>query len=134
LQTWAEQSGNESKAGLFDRAIRGDQRDARTQKNLVWGWGKIAKETAPYQKFREIFHQARYNLALCRLLQAQSKQDDERLLTMAEKDIFLTKRLYGLGGNRWLPQYDALLKRIQRIKGDPPIGVKALEAPIKVDE
>ena len=33
-----------------------------------------------------------------------------KLLEMAEKDISLTKRLYGLGGSEWTGQYDELMK------------------------
>ena len=133
LQASADRSDQDSQAALYDRAIKGAQPDERTKKNLIWGWGKIARETAPYPKFKEVFHQARYNLALCRFLQAQANQGEERtrLLAMAKKDISLTKRLYGLGGNRWLNQYDALMKRIQQSMGDPAIGVRALDTPTK---
>ena len=47
---------------------------------------------------------------------------------MAEKDVALTKRLYGLGNEGWTQRYDLLLKQIQRSKGEQPIGLRALDA------
>ena len=128
LQAWATATEGRSKFDRFQRAIQGDVPDPRTKRNLIWGWGSIARITAPHARFKDVFHQARYNLALSRFLQAESVEGAQqtRLLSMALKDISLTQRLYGLGGNKWEPRYDELLKRIQQSKGDPTIGVKAL--------
>jgi hypothetical protein len=115
-------------AGRYDDAMTGMFVDPATNKNVIWGWGRIAKVTASFPKFKDVFHQARYNLAKSRFQLAQTKQGGERgkLLGLAMQDISLTKRLYGLGDENWTKRYDTLLKQIQAAKGDPPIGVGAL--------
>ena len=80
-------------------------------------------------KFRDAFHEARYNLALCRLSWAETKSGAERtqLLEKAAQDIALTSRLYGLGEEKTSRQYDALLKRIQKAQGKQPVGIASLK-------
>jgi tetratricopeptide (TPR) repeat protein len=126
-QQWGDVPGKEP---LYLRAITGHRPDPATKKNIVWGWGKIAQVTAPHQKFRDTFHQARYSVALCRLKYAESLTGTERTTTLnkAVRDISLTKKLYGLGDDTWTKKYDELLKRIQTAQGSSnPQGIRALE-------
>jgi len=127
IEAWAKQPGQE---GKYMDAIRGLVKSGQP-KPIVWGWGKIAQTTARYPKFRDTFHEARVHLAQCRFNYAQTKNgaDKDKLLIAAERDISMTNNLYGLGGDKWTPQYDTLLKQIQTAKGDRPVGVKAFEAP-----
>jgi len=114
-QDWAKLEG---KSGYFNFAIKGGNKVG--SRYLVWGWGGIARRVAPYDKYQSTFHEARYNLALCRLKYAQSQQGVEKVdtLEMAEKDILSTQLLYPtMGGDEWYPKYDALLKNIQRLRG-----------------
>ena len=106
----------------FDLAIQG----SGGRKPTIWGWGKIAKIAAaqmfrsPDQKerYRDTFHEARYNIARCRYDQALVSQGDERKksLQRARKAITTTSALYpDLGGDLWKTKYERLLKDIERV-------------------
>jgi len=132
----------EQDARYYPFAINGGKRIKKsdgTELNLVWGWGKIAALVAQSQKHESIFHEARYNLALCRFNMALSKRAEERteMLRQAETDVRVVYRLYpkmgqGLylepGGEDWRQKYDDLLKKIQGVIGKKVDGLKGLEA------
>lgn len=126
-QEWAEQPGKED---YYINAIRGGYE--KGGRYLIWGWGGIAKRVAAsYQKFESIFHQARYNLALCRFKLAQKKTGEERsrLLDEALLDIRRTYLLYpSLGGKDWYEKYDKLVRTIQQLQGQrSPQGLRAFD-------
>jgi len=126
LERWAKQPGQEQK---YLDAITGFSKSGKSPP-AIWGWGKIANTTSRFPKFMDTFHEARVHIAQCRFDLAQTKSGGEQqeLLKAAERDIKLTKQLFSdLGGDKWIPQYDALLKRIQTAKGDAPRGLQALE-------
>jgi tetratricopeptide (TPR) repeat protein len=114
---------------LYEKAIMGEYRDTRSTPpaNIVWGWGKIARLTSGREEFREIFFEARYNLALCRFEFAKREQDaatKRRWLDLARQDVLFTYRLYpDLGGTSWKPRFDQLTKQIQQARGDRPVGL-----------
>jgi hypothetical protein len=128
-QDWAKLEG---KAGYYEFAIRGGQKD-ENGRNLVWGWGRIAKMVHPLLskggKYVEIFHEARYNMALCRLKLAQSQKGTERTATLKEAKTDVI-RVYNsfptMGGPEWFEKHDTLLKTIQRLLGEAPSGLKGL--------
>ena len=60
------QSWGEDKPEYLEMAIQGGKRYQE-----VWGWGELARRVQSEARFREVFHEARYNLAFCRLRQAQ---------------------------------------------------------------
>ena len=130
-RTCAEWASAPGKAPLYGRAILGDPPDPQTKQSLVWGWARIGNYTASDPRFRDTFHEARYHVALCRCLWAESREGRERekLLEAARRDIELTYRLFGLGDEQRSAQYDALLKRIQAGQGERPLGLRALSAP-----
>ena len=80
------------------------------------------------EEYRAIFHEARYNIALCRTRLAQAKTGAERaeLLKQAELDITRTYQLYPkMGGPEWFEKYDALLKAIRKFRNQPnPKGLR----------
>lgn len=126
-QEWAEQPGKED---YYLNAIRGGYE--KGGRYLIWGWGGIAKRVAAsYQKFESTFHQARYNLALCRLKLAQKRTGEERtrLLDEALLDIRRTYLLYpSLGGKSWYDKYDKLVRTIQQLQGErSPQGLRAFD-------
>ena len=118
LQQWAESETGPQSVSLYERAIQGDFRDER-QQNIVWGWGRIAKATASVPQFRDSFHTARLSLVRCRIGMAAGSQREEkqRLLAMAKKDITLTERLYGLGDEQFATQYRQLRAEIEAAQG-----------------
>ncbi|MHB1034259.1 MAG: hypothetical protein ACYC35_22215 [Pirellulales bacterium] len=105
---------------------------------VVWGWGKLATMAAQKPEYRPIYHEARYNLAKCRLKQAVgSKQDKAALLAMAERDIAATFLLTpDMGGDDWSEKYDYLLKTIQRLAypGRQPTGLHGLRTKDKENQ
>lgn len=126
-QEWAEQPGKEQ---YYDYAIRGGYE--KNGRYLIWGWGGIARRVgSDYKRFEEVFHQARYNIALCRMKLAQKASGAKRdsLLREAEADIRRTYLLYpSMGGKEWYAKYDQLLRTIQQLQGEKnPLGLKAFE-------
>ena len=106
------------KSPLYERAIRGAEPDAKTGTNVIWGWAYLANVAARQPKSRETFHEARYNLAMCRYhwgLAQKTKTERDVLFEKAKQDILRTRELYGTGPEweSWKPRYDALMKKIQ---------------------
>jgi cellulose synthase operon protein C len=116
------QSWGDEKPEYLEMAIQGDSRHYE-----VWGWGQLARRVQPETRFRNVFHEARYNLALCRLRQAQTATDRSRrskLAERAENDIRVTRQLFpDMGGVVWYDKYNELLKRIQRMADRPAVGL-----------
>lgn len=113
--------------GYYLLAITGSQKYRE-----VWGWGQLARRVGRVPEYRDVFHEARYNLALCRFKLALSKSDKaqkDAVLQQAARDIEVVYRLYPeLGGPEWTRKYDALLKKIQGLLGKPQQGLEALES------
>lgn len=112
----------------YMKAILGGQKAKKDNQtvNVIWGWGKIAKLVARSPKHSDIFHEARYNLALCRykLAQTQSGSEKAETLKKAQTDILSTERLFPeLGGPEWRAKYDGLLKQIQAGMGVDATGL-----------
>ena len=128
LQLWAATGQAAQRGSLYQQAMQGDPR-SRDGSQVVWGWGRIANVTANRPQFLDSFHSARINLTRCRIGLAQTKQGAERikLLKTAEKDVSLTKRLFGLGNEHHQAEYDTIMKLIQRNRGEQPIGLQAFE-------
>ena len=95
-----------------------------------WGWGKVANRVARSPKHADVFHEARYNLAVCRMEFAMTLKGDERKeqLDRAKDDILIIGRLYpDMGGEIWRAKYNELFKRIQKVLGESPTGLPAPE-------
>jgi tetratricopeptide (TPR) repeat protein len=126
-QDWAATQGNARK---YLYAIMGGRRAKRkdgSEINIVWGWGKTAKMVSRSPRHAGVFHEARYNLALCRFEYAMTLKGAEKTKTleMARRDITVLRRLYpDLGGPEWRAKYDALLDKIQKVLGEEPVGLK----------
>jgi len=119
------------------RAILGARPDkAKNNKNTIWGWGEIARMTAPTgsgsNQYKDQFHEARYNLALCRYNYAVAHKDTAQKkenFQRAKTDIAMIAGFYpDLGGDKWKAQYDTLLKSIQKALGERPLGLQALQS------
>ncbi len=109
----------------FVKAIEGDG-------GTIWGWGKLAVQTSRDPRFRDIFHEARYNLTVSRkrFAEASDKPDVKSVaFQKAENDIRNTRQFDPtLGGEKWRPQYETLLKEIQTGLSKEPIGLPGLDA------
>ena len=109
--------------------------DAARWSSIVWGWGKISKKVhrkaGRDPKYKAVFHEARYNLALCRFKLAQaSKSTSEKQSTLerAERDVLVVQKILPeMGGQKWYDKYDDLLKKIQGLLGKPALGLKTIE-------
>lgn len=135
-QEWAAFPGKEA---LYQKAISGAEPDPKTGKNIIWGWGHMFQITARYPQFRNVFHEARYNLALCffKMSKAAKSTDDKtKLLERAERAILQTQQLYGKGDEwmTWRPRYDTLIKDIQRALGKRAAGLPEDPAPKAIEK
>jgi tetratricopeptide (TPR) repeat protein len=128
LQQWGMQKKDLS---AFNRSIQGDlpQKDGR---NLVWGWLKLATmansahaqaaRVSPVteesrlraNRFKDLFFEARYNVAKSRFLAGKAAPADQRRAQFeaAKTNIEQMAKLYpDLGGPSWKPLFDELLKQ-----------------------
>jgi cellulose synthase operon protein C len=127
--------GAVNQAEYYIAAIQGGKGDTAP----IWGWGKLANQTSKDPKFRDTFHEARYNIALCRQLHALSRPDSDskkkKLLELAKDSIRETQQFEStMGGEKWKPKYDALLRELQKSLDQPAVGLyefenKAAETP-----
>jgi cellulose synthase operon protein C len=127
--------GAVDQAEYYIAAIQGGKGDTAP----IWGWGKLANQTSKDAKFRDTFHEARYNIALCRQLYALSRPDTDskkkKLLALAKDSIRETQQFEStMGGEKWKPKYDALLRELQTALDQPAVGLyefenKAAETP-----
>ena len=112
-QAWGKEDKN-----AYRKAIMGDHLIAvKGGSNLVWGWGKLTRPLGQNPKYRDLFHECRYNLALCRYEYAISsgKTEKAKSLQRAKNEIVLTSRMYPeLGGPERKKKYNSLLKKIER--------------------
>jgi tetratricopeptide (TPR) repeat protein len=116
------QSWGEERPEYLEMAIHGGNRYQE-----VWGWGELARRVQAEARFREVFFEARYNLALCRFRQAQAaaeRSERSRMIAAAEDDIVTTCRTTpDMGGPVWYDRYNELLQRIQRLADQPAVGL-----------
>lgn len=117
------QDWGREKPGYYLFAIRGGrkakQKDGEIIR-LVWGWAGIAQKVQFDDSHQDIFNEARYNLAQCRLKYALSLAGQKKVkqLRRAEQAIIQIQRLRPeMGGKKWYNQYDALLRKIQGLLG-----------------
>lgn len=135
-QEWAAVAKNdEDKPALYMKAMAGSEKDPATGKNIIWGWGRLFQTAAKYPQFRDVFHEARYNLAVCRLNLARlqkAKKDQQEQFGKAKDIIVKTQQLFGSGPewDAWRPRYDALMKEIQKGLGVEQAGLPADEKPV----
>ncbi|NQU24662.1 MAG: hypothetical protein HQ567_25555 [Candidatus Nealsonbacteria bacterium] len=123
--------GREKSLG-YDVAIKGKYETKGKEKYfyVIWGWGKLAKRVIRSKPHKAIFHEARYNLALCRFNMALNPPDKYKnkksdLLAQAEKDVLIIQKLFpDMGGPQWQPKYNELLKDIQETQGKKRTGLK----------
>ncbi|HUT12788.1 MAG TPA: hypothetical protein VMY42_19990 [Thermoguttaceae bacterium] len=99
----------------------------------VWGWGLLARRVQRnLDKFSDVFHKARYNLAVCRFAlgkKKSTKSTREQYYEQAAEDILKVYKLYPkMGGPEWYDQYDQLLKQIQEALGKEPTGLNGAES------
>ena len=133
LQAAGEKATDGAASARFLReAIAG----RKSQGGVAWGWGgianRLARQAADAKAIdaRAKFFTARLNVVRCRLaLLAKPGQDRAKLLQMAFNDVAVTYRLYpDLGGDAFRAQFDALLKQIQKERGEAsPRGLAELD-------
>lgn len=140
-QTWAgfgaKYADNYKLAIVGARPDKTNPDKLKQDKNIIWGWQEIAKATQNNPKFIDQFHEARFNLALCRYNWALVEKDAAAKTTgiqQAKQSIAQTLGLFDAPGPKWEPQYDALLRKIQKSLNEPPTGIGALKSrPVPVN-
>jgi len=113
-QAW----GDNVNSGFHELAYNGGRPDKKTKRNLVWGWGQIARAVEPHAQYRDKFFLARYELAKSRYKFAmgqKSEANKTKLLKRASKDISDTATLYPeLGGPAQKSKFTALNRVISK--------------------
>ncbi|MBI1904370.1 MAG: hypothetical protein HYS13_25015 [Planctomycetia bacterium] len=128
--TYQEWGDAEKNPFYYQTAIAG-YHDKNLKRKVLWGWAEISVRLQRDKDRRDVFHEARINIADCRLKWAlcpQSATGKADLLKKAANDIAVVHRFdNALGGATWRPKYDRLMQDIQRAAGQPPAGVRVLD-------
>ncbi len=115
--------GENANADYFVGAMFGGKGPAES----IWGWNQIAQKTARDERFRDVFHEARYNMAVCRVefgATQKNAADKQKLLNLAKETIRKTKEYEAtMGGAKWKPMYEKELRDIQKQLGEPVVGL-----------
>ncbi len=126
-------------AGYYATAVAGARptTDAKGKKaNRIWGWAELSRRVHSQlsrggqrdPKLLDVFHEARLNMARCKLLEGLAKQGQARAKSfeLAEKDVLATAQLRpDLGGDAWRPKYNDLYREIQIALNRAPDGLPA---------
>jgi hypothetical protein len=119
--------GASQKPDWYGSAIKGGTGPA----DSIWGWAKISQMTRNIAKFRDVFQEARLNIAVCRKEWAGTYQDADKKRQELElaKDAIRSTRDFDptMGGDKWKSQYDKLLRSIQKELSQPVIGLVEFE-------
>lgn len=126
-EQWAATLQPSFAAVSYGRAIAGAKPDPKTGRNIVWGWGGIAKRTMGNSSFETVFFNARYHLALSRYLQGKKEADAaaaKKLIDQSSEDIRnVFVRYPELGGKASYAKFDNLLREIQKTQSKSPSGL-----------
>lgn len=128
FQKAAENSQSlEQVRAYYRSAIVGSREMVEAGESIIWGWGSLAGRVSKAafgpregvaDKMQEIYFEARFRLAACRLAWAQKEVDSAikaRLLKEAEADIKIEAQLHpGLGGDVSRERFEELLEVIQQ--------------------
>jgi hypothetical protein len=126
------QAQGETKPEAYVNAIAGGVPD-ETGSNLIWGWAKLSKMTMNNDKLAGTFHDARLKLVESRFRYGLKQPKDKvelrrRHVEGAKQELWITYKLYPeLGGSEYQPQYERLLKRIQKSLDQQEIGLKEFQ-------
>ncbi|MFC1757436.1 hypothetical protein ACFL2H_01535 [Planctomycetota bacterium] len=116
-----QQWGLKSDKNAYKKAIMGARPIAvRKGEHLVWGWGQLTQILSRNPRYRDLFHECRYNLALCRyeFAMKSGKTEKAKSLRSARNELVWTSRMYPkLGGPERKKQYESLLKKVERAIG-----------------
>ena len=134
--TYQEWGVAEKQPARLENAIFGGRRVPGTGQNRIWGWLKLAqiaaKAARSNPKYKELFFEARLNVAEARYLVAMQAQGSDRKdqLNKAKQNIRSMVQFYpDLGGDALREKYDALLKNIQRAAGEvSPNGLSEFQS------
>ena len=136
-QLWGDDPGesNSKREQHYLKAIAGGYPDEKSKRNTVWGWKQLAKITRSYPQFQDQFHEARYNMAVCRYKYALRKSksaDRTRYMNSAKREIMNHQQLYpDMGGELWLPRYNSLILKVQKALKEKETGLPKLKPKTK---
>lgn len=133
--TYQEWGVAEKQPARIENAIFGGRKVPSTGQNRIWGWLKLAqiaaKAARANPKYKDLFFEARLNVAEARYLSATLAKGADRTkqLNKAKQNIRSMVQLYpDLGGDALREQYNDLLKKIQREAGEvSPPGLKEFQ-------
>ena len=136
--------GTTGQPQYLDRAVWGDAPCKDKQAQAIWGWAKLANVAAAQmhrgpeykQKYGDVFHRARLSMATALYQKAMLPKATNRTETLqrAKAAITSTHALYpDMGGETWKPQYDRLLRQIQKELGEATGGLQRAGATAGTD-
>lgn len=135
-RTYQECGLNNGDPKLYFRAIMGGENKMPSKPEpIIWGWGTISRKTANNAAFKDIFFEARYNLAVSRYRIGKLEKNADKQKAYyegTEKDIrnvAIVDKEYG--GDVWRPKFDQLARDVQRDLKKKQEGLAAYQIEIK---
>jgi len=134
FQEW----GTGKDVDLLKKSYLGTEFDPKLKKNLVWGWGNIAKnlngQIGNRPDLKTIFFNARLQLANSRFLSAMATkgaEEKKKILHQSKADIKQTLLMFpDLDGAQSNADFDKMTMTIQKELGEPAVGLKEFAPPI----
>ena len=126
------QAWGREKPTYYTRAVVGHKPTGTAGAKVeIWGWTRLAANVERYEKYRSIYHDARYEAAVCYFRRGQQQTDPalkKSDLKRAEQTIIFTARLDPeMGGPDTFDRSDRLLKRIRQAAGhSKPAGLSGV--------
>lgn len=128
LQGWGEKD-----VKYFDAAIRGHLQAKNKSGQVVpviWGWAQLSRRVQGNPKYVDVYFDARYNLAKCRLKQAvklkqlgKAELAKEALSRGAAEISIQYRQTPEMGGPDWSSKFDGLMRNLQQAAGQPATGL-----------
>lgn len=123
LQAWSKDKDTE----LLKKAVFGAEPNAKKIK-IIWGWGEINKVTATrVSDFKEVFFEARLNIAKCFRLIAIAEPTQEKKKQGLENALSKIRETYQtypeLGSSEIRAGFEKLLRELQQDLGKPVSGL-----------
>lgn len=131
LMKWGQQDPQQ-----YFSAIMGARKDAKTGRNVIWGWsrlGSVARQNAkPENNMMDTFYLSRLRMAEALrdyALAAKDPAKKKKHLEMAEDSIVqIATSIPSMGGPEWKQKFDEVLKSVQKDLGKPADGLSKILA------
>ena len=109
-------------------SILGAEKDDQSDRNIIWGWKKLAQQTSGNEAFAPYFYQAKlYGVRARRMyaqcIHAENASKAAKILYAAKGNLLqIFNEFPDLGGVDFKPEFEAEMRQVQRALGQREVG------------